>query len=106
MTQVQGTSRFGLPIVTADGVTRVFIDHGDGRFSLCLIKDALKKQYPDRPFDAECTFTMDDIIQTACTAFSGNPKIAEDKHAGRKLAAGVLMFATACKIIDLKEPDT
>lgn len=101
-----GNSRFGLPIVTADGIARVLVEHGDGRWSLCLINEALKEKFPDRPVEAECTFTMDDLVQTACMAFSGDPKIAEDRHAGRKLAAGVLMFATACKIIDLREPKT
>lgn len=104
--QVTGTSRFGLPIVTAEGKSRVLVEHGDGRWSLVLINDFLKKRFPDRPVDPECTFAMDDLIDTAMMAFSGNPKITEDKHAGRKLAAGVLMFATACKIIDLKEPET
>lgn len=100
---VSGESLFGLPIVTQEGLSRILVEHGDGRWSICLVRKALKDEFPDRPVDAECTFNLDELVEIACTAFSSNPKIADDKHAGRKLAAGVLMFARAMGLTNTEE---
>jgi len=100
---VPGESLLGLQILGEPGLSRILVEHGDGRWSTCLIRDAVKEKFPNRPVDAECTFTMDSVVETARKAFSSDPAIAEDKHAGRKLAAAVLMFSMAMGIINDKE---
>ena len=100
---VSGESLFGLPIATQDGLSRILVEHGDGRWSICLVRKALKEQFPNRPVDAECSFSLEELVETACTAFSSDPKIADDKHAGRKLAAGVLMLARAMGLTNTEE---
>ncbi|MBX5253360.1 hypothetical protein HJC03_23610 [Rhizobium sp. NLR4b] len=100
---VPGSSLLGLPIVAEPGLSRVLIEHGDGRWSTCLVRKSIAEQFPNRPVDAECTFTMDSVVDTARKAFSSDPAIADDKHAGRKLAAAVLMFSMALGILNEKE---
>lgn len=99
MKNVSAESLFGLPIATDNGLSRVLVDHEDGRFSSCLVREALKKQFPDRPVDAEFTFTMEEAVDLACKAFSSDPKVSNDKHAGRKLAAALLLFAKATGLV-------
>lgn len=99
MTRVSGESLFGLPIATEDGLSRVLVEHDDGRWSACLVRKALRDKYPDRPVDAEFTFTMDEAVGLACKAFSSDPSIADDRHAGRKLAAALLLFAKATGLV-------
>jgi len=99
VTNVSVESLFGLPIATEDGLSRILVEHGDGRFSTCLVRKALKEKFPDRPVDAEFTFTMDEAIGLACRAFASDPSIASDRHAGRKLAAALLLFAKATGMV-------
>ncbi|MDB5552112.1 MAG: hypothetical protein JWL86_2096 [Rhizobium sp.] len=99
MKPLSGDSLFGLPIVTTEGLSRVLVEHGDGRFSSCLVRKALKDKFPDRPVDAEFTFTIDEAVDLACKAFGSDPTVGDDKHAGRKLAAALLLFAKGTGMI-------
>lgn len=90
-----GESLFGLPVTNEPGLSRLLIEHGDGRWSLALVRDAVVKEFPERPIWSECTFTMDEVLETARLAFSSDPTIRDDKNAGKKIAAGLLMFAHA-----------
>jgi hypothetical protein len=103
MTRASGESLFGLPVAHEPGLSRILVEHGDGTWSLALIRDSLVKEFPDRPIWAECTFTMDEAIETARLAFSSDPIIRDDKNAGKKLAAAVLMFAQATGMIPKEE---
>ena len=103
--RASGECKLGLPIFGEPSLSRILIEHGDGRWSNCLVRHALTEKFPNRPVEAECTFTMEDVIGTACKAFSSDPSIKDDREAGKKLAAAVLMFATALGIIiDKTEP--
>lgn len=101
MKNATGESLFGLPIANEPGLHRVLVEHGDGRWSTCVIRKALKDAFPDRPVDSECTFTVEDALETARLAFSSDPSIRDDKNAGKKLAATVLMLAHAIGLTEL-----
>ncbi|KQS95359.1 hypothetical protein [Rhizobium sp. Leaf386] len=101
--KVSGESLFGLPVAHETGLSRLLIEHGDGRWSLALVRDAVVKEFPDRPVWSECTFTMDDALETARLAFSSDPTIRDDKFAGKKLAAALLMFAHAMGLTELEK---
>lgn len=97
--RASGECKLGLPIFAEPGLSRILIEHGDGRWSNCLVRRSITEKFPQRPVEAECTFTMEDLIDTACKAFTSDPSIRDDREAGKKLAAGILMFATALGII-------
>lgn len=99
MKQVSADSLFGLPIKTEEGLARILVEHGDGQFSACLVRKALKEKFPERPVDAEFTFTIEEAVGIACKAFSSDPSIADDRHAGKKLAAALLLFAKATGLV-------
>ncbi len=100
MKTVSGESLLGLPIVGSEGLSRVLVEHGDGRWSAALVRKSIREQFPDRPVDPEFTFTIENVIDLAQKAFSGDPAIADDRFAGRKLAAAVLMFSLAAGLVD------
>lgn len=100
MNTVSGESLLGLPIVGSEGLSRVLVEHGDGRWSAALVRKSIREQFPDRPIDPEFTFTIENVIDLAQKAFSGDPAIADDRFAGRKLAAAVLMFSLAAGLVD------
>ncbi|EJB02922.1 hypothetical protein Rleg9DRAFT_1737 [Rhizobium leguminosarum bv. trifolii WSM597] len=101
--RASGECKFGLPIFAEPGLSRILIEHGDGRWSICLVRPAVTQQFPNRPVEADCTFTMDSVIETACKAFSSDPSIKDDRESGRKLAAAVIMFSMALGILDERE---
>lgn len=106
ITTAPGETILGLNIAGDANLSRVLVEHGDGRWSLCVVRDKLVKDYPKRPVEAECTFTIADILETARQAFISDPAIQHDRFAGKKLAAGVLMFSQACGLIDAQEKAT
>jgi hypothetical protein len=99
----QGESKFGLEVVGSDSLVRALMEHGNGRWSICTFNKRVHEAFKTRPIEAECTFDMQQLIDTACLAFSSSPEIKDDRNAGKKLAAGVLMFATALGIVDLSK---
>lgn len=102
-TTAPGKSIFGLPVATEPGLTRILVEHGDGQWSICLVRQAIVQQFPDRPVEAQCTFSMDNAVEIACKAFASDPSIRDDPDSGRKLAAAVIMFSMALGILDSKE---
>ena len=94
---------FAYHIKTEDGLARALCEHGDGRRSIVTFLPGVAKAAPKRPHKPECTFTMEELIRTATMAFTSDPAIQEDRMAGKKLAAGVLMLASAIGILDMKE---
>lgn len=99
MNTVAGDSLFGLPIATSEGLSRILVEHGDGRWSACLVRKAIKDKFPDRPVEAEFSFTLEEVINLAGMAFASDPAVADDRHAGRKLASAVLLFAKASGLL-------
>lgn len=69
-------------------------------WAISRIRKDLAEAYPDRPVDAECTFTIPDLVSLASLAIAGDPRIRDDKHSGRKLAAGFLMLAQKIGLTD------
>lgn len=94
-----------LSVAGDSDLSRAVVEHGDGRWSLCLVRERLVKEFPKRPIEAECTFTIPDVLETARQAFTGDPAIQHDRFAGKKLAAAVLIFAQACGLAAASEGD-
>ena len=99
-----GEVAFAYPVALEEGMVRALWEHMDGRWSIVTFRPAVVNAAKTRPIEPECSFSMEELIQTATLAYTSNPAIKDDKNAGKKLAAGVLMFATALKIIDQSEP--
>lgn len=100
---VDGECKFAYPIFASENLVRGFFEHGDGRFSVCTINRRVAEAFKAKPVDAEFTFDLEEVIKTATLAFTGHPEVRDDRNAGKKLAAGVLMFAAALKILDMQE---
>lgn len=100
---VDGECKFAYPIFASESLIRGLFEHGDGRWSVCTINRKVAEAFKSKPVDAEFTFDMEEVIRTATMAFAGHPDVKEDRNAGKKLAAGVLMFAAALNILDMQE---
>lgn len=98
-----GDCAFAYPLHGSESLVRALFEHGDGRFSVCTINRRVAEAFKGKPVDAEFTFTMEELTTTATKAFVGHPDVKEDRNAGKRLAAGVLMFAAALKILDMQE---
>lgn len=104
-TNVEGECKFAYPIFASESLVRGLFEHGDGRWSVCTINRKVAEAFRSKPVDAEFTFDLEEVLKTATMAFAGHPDIKEDRNAGKKLAAGVLMFAAALRILDMQEKD-
>jgi hypothetical protein len=102
---VPGECKFAYPIFASENLVRGFFEHGDGKFSVCTINRRVAEAFKAKPLDAEFTFDMEEVLRTATMAFIGHPEVRDDRNAGKKLAAGVLMFAAALKILDMQETE-
>lgn len=100
---VDGECKFAYPIFASESLVRAFYEHGDGRWSVCTVNRKVAESFKNKPVDPEFTFDMEEVIKVATMAFTGHPEIRDDRNAGKKLAAGVLMFAAALNILDMQE---
>lgn len=100
---IPGEVAFSYPIETEPGLARCLWEHKDGNWSIVTFRPKVVEAAKTKPLDPECTFDMEELIRTATMAFTGSPSIRDDKNAGKKLAAGVLMFAAALGILDMNE---
>lgn len=107
MSAVSGESLFGLPVSGNEGEFRVVTEHegsaGEAMWAISRIRKDLVEAYPGRPVDAECTFTVPELVSLASLAIAGDPRIRDDKHSGRKLAAGFLMLAQKIGLTSTEE---
>ena len=100
----EGTPLVSVPLVARPGEERALVEHGDGRWSLCVYRRAVVDSAKGKPHvTAETTFTMDDLGAIAMQAFESNPDIQQNKHAGRQLAAGVLLMMMGLGLIAREE---
>lgn len=63
-------SLFGLPLDTNPSLTRAVVEHGDGTWSTTVFPASLQKSNPQRPTEAEITFSLPEVFETAGKVFS------------------------------------
>jgi hypothetical protein len=104
LSTIDGTPLFSMPLVARPGEERALVEHGNGKWSLCVYRRAVVDSAGDAPYvKAETTFDMDTLRAVAMMAFESNPDIQENKNAGRQLAAGVLLFMKSLGMIEVEE---
>lgn len=107
MTETRKSAKplFGEYLWNKEGVCRAVLEFGDGTWGTAIVNPKLMEQFPNREIDAETRFTMDDVRDIARLALSQDPEIKSDPHAGRKLAAGFMIVATAINLVTGNRPD-
>ena len=98
----------GLFSVPEEGSTifhRAIVEHGDGRFSMARIRPDLITKHGVTTIDAECTFTFDGVSELARRVLAGDPTVKEVPHAGKQLAAALLITLTGMGLTKV-EPRT
>ena len=102
---VDGECKFAYQVHGSETLVRGLFEHGDGRWSIATDNRRVAEEFrKTRPMKAEDTFDMDHLIATAVRRFCGDRSIVDDDpQYARRLAAGVLMFAAALKILDMEE---
>jgi hypothetical protein len=98
----KGECKFAYPVHGSESMVRALLEHGDGRWSICASARGVAEQMKSKPLQSNDTFDMQRLIDTATRRFVGDRSITDDDpHYALRLAAGVLMFATALGIIDI-----
>ena len=88
------TGLFSVPEHDSTIFHRVVVEHGDGRFSMSRIRPDLITTHGVTTIAAECTFTFDGVSELAKRVLAGDPSVREVPHAGKQLAAALLITLT------------
>lgn len=85
---------FSVQLTESPLFDRAVVEHGDGQFSIAKIRPDLITKLGTTEIEAETTFTFDGVSEVAKMALAGDPKVKENPHAGRQLAAALLIVLT------------
>lgn len=97
---------YSVPLARNARDHRAIVEHGDGRFSIAVVDGQAYDKGRVVQVEPEATFTMESLGQLALAGLSGDPAISKNKNAGKTLAAGVLLFMAAMKLVETRqEPD-
>lgn len=102
---VKGECKFAYQTHGSETLVRGLFEHGDGRWSIATENRRVAEEFREtRPLKSEDTFDMEGLLATAVRRFRGDRSIMDDDpQYAKRLAAGVLMFAAALKILDMQE---